>query len=234
MWPASTSTAMPSGRRQSVTMVLRSEPSGFIEWMRSPLNSRTNNRPERVASDEAFVLVAWSRVMVCPFVSQVRLDHPRRRAGLGDFQAQRVPHFLFFGPQVGERMHRRPDIAGKPFDDLDAAVAERAHLARIIGQEPNARDAKVVKDRGRQAEIPEVRLEPERMIGLDRVDARVLQLVGPQFGHQPDAASLLTLIDHQSATFLRDRLHGEVELAAAVAAHRAEHLAGEALRVDAQ
>src|SRR5262245_23356369 len=36
--------------------------------MRSPLSSRTNNRPERVAPDEAFVLVSWSTVMVFPCV----------------------------------------------------------------------------------------------------------------------------------------------------------------------
>src|SRR5262245_62497478 len=36
------------GRWQFVTMVLRSEPSGFIEWMRSPLSSRRNSRPDRV------------------------------------------------------------------------------------------------------------------------------------------------------------------------------------------
>jgi hypothetical protein len=35
--------------------------------MRSPLNSRRNNRPERVAPDEAFVLVSWSTVMVLSF-----------------------------------------------------------------------------------------------------------------------------------------------------------------------
>src|SRR5262249_48254667 len=118
--------------------------------MRSPLNSRTNRRPERVASNEAFVLLAWRTLMAFSFVSQVRFDHPRRRAGLGDFQAQHVSHFLFFGLQVGERMRRWPDLAGNPFDDLDAGDAERAHLAWIVGQQPNARDAKVVKDRGSQ------------------------------------------------------------------------------------
>src|SRR5262249_49469677 len=116
--------------------------------MRSPLNSRTDNRPERVASDEAFVLVAWSTVMVCPFVSQVRFDHPQRRAGLGDFQAQRVSHFLFFGLQIGARVRRRADLARKPLDDLDAVVLKRAHLAWVVGQQANARDAKVVEDCG--------------------------------------------------------------------------------------
>src|SRR5262245_66386586 len=97
--------------------------------MRSPLSSRTNNRPERVAPDEAFVLVSWSTLMVSPFVSQVRLDQPRRRAELGDFQAQRVSHFLFLGLQVGERVRRRPDLAGTSYDDLAAGDAECAPLA---------------------------------------------------------------------------------------------------------
>src|SRR5262249_23232682 len=127
-------------------MVLRSEPSGFIEWMRSPLSSRTNSRPERVTSDEFFDLVAWIAVMIFPSVSQLRLDAVRRVAWAGNFQAQRMSHFLFFGLQVGERMCRRADLAGKPFDDLDVSVAERAHLAWVIGQQANARNAKVVED----------------------------------------------------------------------------------------
>src|SRR3954462_11854467 len=130
--------------------------------MQSPLSSRRNIRPERVAHDEAFVLVAWRTVMVCPFVSQLRLDPMRSPAGAGGFQAQRMSQFLFFGLQVGERMRRRADLAGKAFDDLDAALAERAHLAWVIGQQPNARNAKVVEDRGGQDEVPEVGLEPER------------------------------------------------------------------------
>src|SRR5215217_7033257 len=58
-------------------MTLRSEPSGFIECIRPPLSSRRNNRADRVALDEGFGLIAWSTVMVCPFVSQLRLDPAR-------------------------------------------------------------------------------------------------------------------------------------------------------------
>jgi hypothetical protein len=53
-------------RRQLVTMVLRFDPSGFMEWMRSPLSSRRNNRPELVAVGEGFDLVAWSTAMIFP------------------------------------------------------------------------------------------------------------------------------------------------------------------------
>ena len=38
---------MPSGTWQPVTMVLRSDPPGFIEWLRSPLTSGRNSRPAR-------------------------------------------------------------------------------------------------------------------------------------------------------------------------------------------
>src|SRR6266700_335907 len=221
---------MPAGRWQSVTMVLRSEPSGFIESMRSPLNSSRNNRPERVAPDEAFDLVASTTLIVCPSVLQLRFDSVPLA---GELQVQRVSHFLLLRLQIAQRVHRRTDLAGKPRDHLDACVAERARLARIIGQQANAFNAMVVEDRRRDAEVSEISLEPERMIGLDRVDSRVLQLVSLQLSHQADAAPLLVLIDEQSTAFLRDRLHGELQLAAAVAAQRAKHLAGEALRVDA-
>src|ERR1700744_6061666 len=45
MCPAVTSTAMPSGYLHSVTMTLRSEPSGFSETTRSLLSSKRNRRP---------------------------------------------------------------------------------------------------------------------------------------------------------------------------------------------
>src|SRR5215831_2458383 len=54
---------MPSGSWQSVTMVLRSDPSGFIEQIRSPLSSRTNSRSERLTPDDFFDLVASSVVI---------------------------------------------------------------------------------------------------------------------------------------------------------------------------
>src|SRR5215471_11243407 len=51
--------------------------------MRSPLNSRRNNRPGRVAPDEASVLAAWKTVMVGPLVSQLLLDPRDAQPGQG-------------------------------------------------------------------------------------------------------------------------------------------------------
>src|SRR5580693_7473484 len=47
MWPASTSTTMPSGSlRPSLTIVFKSEPSGLHESTRPSLRSKTNRRPK--------------------------------------------------------------------------------------------------------------------------------------------------------------------------------------------
>src|SRR2546421_2968716 len=45
------------------------------------------------------------------------------------------------------------------------------------------------------------------MIGLDGIEACVLQLVSLQLRHQADAAALLIFVDHESAAFFGDGLH---------------------------
>jgi hypothetical protein len=62
----------------------------------SPLNSRRNNRAERVAPDEAFVLVAWSTVMVKSFhVAVAREANGDRNPGatqFDDFECRDLLH----------------------------------------------------------------------------------------------------------------------------------------------
>src|SRR5437870_13649887 len=60
---------MPSGSRHSVTMTLRSEPSGFSESTRLPLASRTNKRPVGTRpTDARSDCEDLSCVMFCPFI----------------------------------------------------------------------------------------------------------------------------------------------------------------------
>ena len=114
-------------------------------------------------------------------------------------------------------------------------ASDKARALRgIVGQKANPADAEVTQDRGRQAEISAVGLEPEGMIRFDGVDADILQLVRLQLRHQADAATLLIFVDHQSAAFFGDRLHGHGKLIATIATQRAQRFAGEALRMDAQ
>ena len=50
---------------------------------------------------------------------------------------------------------------------------------------------------------------------------------------QPDAAPLLAKIEYRSPALALDHLHGSVELPAAIAAKRMEHVTGHALGLDA-
>src|SRR4029077_11218132 len=80
---------MPSGRRQLVTMALRSEPSGLIEWILPPLNSRTNSFPTApLWPDPPFDFVARASAILFSFqkphgISQ-RLGGRCRFQGLGE------------------------------------------------------------------------------------------------------------------------------------------------------
>ena len=56
-------------------------------------------------------------------------------------------------------------------------------------------------------EVAVVGLEPKSLVGLDRVVAKVLQLVGFQLGPQSDPASLLLFVDQNAGAFARD--HGK-------------------------
>ena len=147
-------------------------------------------------------------------------------------QAQVVPHLLLLGPQVRKGVRGRRDLAGDQ-RDRDTRGGQRAGLVRVVREEANSPYAKLVQDRGGQAEVPTIRPEAQGVVGIDRVEAGVLKLVGPQFRHQADAAALLVLVDHQPAAFRGDGPHGDLQLVVAVAAQRPEHLAGEALRMDA-
>ena len=70
------------------------------------------------------------------------------------------------------------------------------------------------------------------MIGVNRVKTDILERIGLQLSHQPDAAALLMFVDQQPASFVGNRLHRQFQLASAVAAQRAKHFAGQALRMD--
>ena len=82
----------------------------------------------------------------------------------------------------------------------------------------------VVAQVGRQAEL---------QVGVDGVEALLLQLVGAQLVEQADAAPLLGEVEQHALALLLDHRQRGLELLAAVAAQRVEDVAGEALGVDA-
>src|SRR5262245_14796345 len=110
---------------------------------------------------------------------------------------------------------------------------ESNHLARVVRDRPNRLEADVEQDLRADAVVAEIGLEAELLIRLDGVGTAVLKLVRLQLVEQADAAPLLIEVDDHAASFLGNHLHGFVELPAAVAAKRMEHVTREALRVNA-
>ena len=131
--------------------------------------------------------------------------------------------------RVGQHVERHP------LDDLETVALEAAVLGRIVGHQPHRRHAEVDEDLRADAVLAGVGREAELDVGLDGVAALVLQRVGAQLVAEADAAALVAAQVHDDAAALARRSApcARVELHAAVAAHRAEHVAGEALGVHA-
>ncbi len=75
-------------------------------------------------------------------------------------------------------------------------------------------------------------LVTEVKIGIDRIKAIFLQLVGFDLVHQSYAASFLTEINHGASSLALYHLHREMKLFAAFAPLRAEYVAGHARRMN--
>ena len=93
--------------------------------------------------------------------------------------------------------------------------------------------AEVAEDLGADPVVAEVGGQAELEVGLDRVGALLLELVGAELVEQPDPAPLLGEVEEDAPALLLDHRERRRELLAAVAAHAVEDVAGEALAVDA-
>ena len=91
----------------------------------------------------------------------------------------------------------------------------------------------VDEDLRADAVVAQVDRQPELEVRVDRVVALVLEVVGAQLVQQPDPAALLGEVEEHAAALLLDHRQRRLELLAAVAAERVEHVAGEALGVHA-
>ena len=114
-------------------------------------------------------------------------------------------------------------------------VAVQPHpLGRVVGQQPHRADPQVDQDLGADSVISGIGGQPELEVGVHGVFAGVLQLVGLQFVHQPDAAALVAAhVQHHAAPLPSDHRQRGIELGSAVATTGAEHVTGQALGVHA-
>ena len=138
---------------------------------------------------------------------------------------ERVPHAILLRMEVTLVIGVWGDFDGHVFRDFQSVGFEADPLDRIVGQQPHLCHAEQAEDLGADAIVALVGVVAEVDVGVDRVVALLLQLIGRDFGHQPDAAAFLVEIEHHSFALFFDELHGLVQLVAAVAALAAEDVA---------
>ena len=95
------------------------------------------------------------------------------------------------------------------------------------------RQAEVAEDLGADPVVAQVGRQAELDVGLDRVEAVLLELVGAQLVEQADPAPLLGEVEQHALALALDLRQRGGELLAAVAAQAVEDVAGQALAVDA-
>src|SRR5918993_4922420 len=111
--------------------------------------------------------------------------------------------------------------------------APQAHdFRKIVGKETYALQVEVFEDLGSDPVVPEVGGETELLVGLDRVHALILEVVGPHLVEEPDTPTFLLHVGDHAFAFLRDAPHRSLKLLAAVAAQGVQSVACQARRVD--
>src|SRR5205814_2752953 len=111
------------------------------------------------------------------------------------------------------RVHRA--VKGYASYDLDPVLGQTVKLARIVGQEPYLATSENLQHARGDAIIALVIVEPERCVGVDRIETRVLQLIGAHLvGKAKPAPFLLEVNDDAAAQFIEAR-QCQAELVAA-------------------
>ena len=147
---------------------------------------------------------------------------------------ERVPHPLLLRAQVADVVGGRHGRQADPADDLEVVSAESAVLGGVVGDEAGPTYPQVGEDRRAGAVGPGVDGQAECGVGVDGVEALLLQRVGADLVAEPDPASLVAAqVDDGAAALLGDGGQGLFELRAAVAAQRADDVTGETFAVDA-
>src|SRR5437016_5467421 len=135
--------------------------------------------------------------------------------------------------QVPDVVRGRFDLKRDPFGDGQTVALEPGSLVRVVRQQAHRPYPEIDEDLRPDPVLSLIRREPELDVRLDRVTSLILQLVGAQLVSQADRAAFVSAdVQDDAPPFRADQLEGPLQLAPAVAPERAEHVTGEALRVD--
>ena len=123
-------------------------------------------------------------------------------------------------------------IGNRPVISMPALVRPSS-LAGLLVSSTTRRQPSISSIRDCHAVVALVVVKAERGVGVDRVEARVLQLVGPQLVGEANAATFLRKIKDDAAAGLLQPRQRQFQLIAAIAPARTEHVAGQASGMDA-
>src|ERR1700730_14265535 len=146
----------------------------------------------------------------------------------GDQMIEPVAGALELGGEIAavDGIDRR--VEREPPDHVDARAGNAGALPRIVGEQGPVGAAGHREHGVGDAVVALVVVEAERGVGVDGVEPLLLELIGAHLVDETDPAPFLVEVENHAAAGLVEPRHSELELIAAVAAARAEHVAGEA------
>mmetsp|Transcript_3137 Transcript_3137/g.10615 ORF Transcript_3137/g.10615 Transcript_3137/m.10615 type:complete len:230 (-) Transcript_3137:760-1449(-) len=145
-----------------------------------------------------------------------------------------MPHPLLLAAEVGDVLRVGLDMRRHALHDAQAVAGEARELFGVVGHEAHVPDAEVSEDLGAGAVLARVDGQAEFLVGIQRVDALLLQRVGVDLSAKPDPSPLLpTQVQQYTAAVRLNGFEGFLELRPAVAPKRAKHVAGATLGMHA-
>ena len=110
----------------------------------------------------------------------------------------------------------RREGMGDPFFDDNAAIRQRRNLVRIVGHQPDFAETKQSQDLGGGKIDPLIGVETQLLVGVDGIEAPVLELVGPELVAQTNTAALLRKVQQDTGAGGGDFLDRALKLVSAI------------------
>jgi hypothetical protein len=161
----------------------------------------------------------------------------RRLSGLGNRRQQMielVARARRLGGEIAPVVRVDRTMQGNSSRHFDPGLHKPIELCRIVGQQPHALAAENLQHAGRDSVVALVVIKAQGCVGVDRIEPSILELVGAHLVGEPEAATLLLEIENNAATQIIEPAERQSQLIAAIATPRAEHVPGQAGRMQAQ
>lgn len=138
---------------------------------------------------------------------------------------KKVPEFVALGIQIFLRVLGGSNLAGHALGDPNAGSFQRRYLVWVIREQAHLLDIKRFQDLDGHQKFSLIRFKTQSFIGLDRIEAAVLQGIGLQLRHQSYAAPLLLFVDQDARPSFRNHGKSHFQLLTAIATQRSENIA---------